>query len=81
MNSRWFVHASLMASFTRRTLIVTTAPIFSSRSRIVLAQARASAGAGQPDAPQRVHQHVGGRGQPQAQLVGAEGGGRESIGK
>jgi hypothetical protein len=34
---------SLIASFTRRTLTVTTAPIFSSRSRIVFAQARASA--------------------------------------
>ena len=43
MNSRWFTHASLIASRTRRTLTVTTAPIFSSRSRIVLAQARASA--------------------------------------
>ena len=43
MNSRWFAQASLIASFTRRTLTVTTAPIFSSRSRIVFAQARASA--------------------------------------
>jgi hypothetical protein len=36
MKSRWFVQASLIASFTRRTLTVTTAPIFSSRSRIDL---------------------------------------------
>ena len=42
MNSRWLGQASLIASFTRRTLTVTTAPIFSSFRRIVLAQARAS---------------------------------------
>ena len=48
MNSRWFVEASLMASFTRRTLTLTTAPIFSSRSLIVLAQARASVVPGSP---------------------------------
>jgi len=28
-----------------------------------------------------MHQHVGGRSEPEAQLVGAERGGRESIGK
>jgi len=43
MNSRWFAQASPIASFTRCTLTVTTAPIFSSLSRIVFAQARASA--------------------------------------
>jgi hypothetical protein len=41
MNSHWWGHASLMVSFTRRTLTVTMAPIFRSLSRIVLAQARA----------------------------------------
>lgn len=40
MNSRWFAQDSLIASFTRRTLTVTTAPIFSNPSRIVFAQAR-----------------------------------------
>ncbi len=43
MNSRWLGQASLIASFTRRTLNVTTALIFSSRTRSVFAQARASA--------------------------------------
>jgi hypothetical protein len=43
INSCWFAQASLIASFTRRTLTVTAAPIFGSLSRIVLAQARASA--------------------------------------
>jgi hypothetical protein len=40
MNSRWFAQSSLIASLTRRTLTLTTAPIFSSLSRIVFAQAR-----------------------------------------
>lgn len=42
MNSRWFGQALLIASLTRRTLTVTTAPIFNKRKRMVVAQARAS---------------------------------------
>ena len=34
---------------------------------------------GEPDASQGMHQHVGGRGQPQTQLVGAERRGREPV--
>jgi hypothetical protein len=79
MNSRWFAQASLIASLTRRTLTLTTAPIFSSLSRIVFAQARASAVFFRPI--RRMHEHVGGRGEPQTQLIGPERGGRESIGK
>ena len=59
MNSRWFAQVSLIASLTRRTPTLTTAPIFSSLSRIVFAQARASAVFFRPI--RRMHEHVGGR--------------------
>ncbi len=38
-------------------------------------------GVGEADAAQRADQHVGHRGEPQAQLVGAHGGGRGAVGE
>jgi hypothetical protein len=57
----------------RRTLTVTTAPILRSFSRIVPAVALASSVPTQGQTPHRLHQHVGERGEPQAQHGGGAG--------
>ena len=70
-----------MAILMRRTLMRTRAPIFSSLSRMVPQVAVGELGVAQADAAQRLEQHVGHRGEPQPQLVGAHGRGRGAIGE
>ena len=70
-----------MAILMRRTLMRTRAPILSSLRRMVPQVASAKLGAGEADAAQRAQQHIGHRGEPQAQLVGAHGGGRGAVGE
>ena len=61
------------ASLMRRTLTVTTAPIFNSLRRGHL-------GSSQTQASHRLHQHVGKRGEPEPELVGPHGGGTGAVG-
>ena len=70
-----------MASLTRRTLMRTRAPIFSSARRMRAAGGLGELGVGEADAAQRAEQHIGHGGEPQPQLVGAHGGGRGAVGE
>ena len=70
-----------MATLIRRTLIRTSAPILSSFSRIVPQVASGELGVRQADPTQRAEQHVGERGEPQAQLIGPHGRRRGAVGE
>ena len=63
-----------MAILMRRQEMRTNAPILKSLSLIVPQVASAKGGFSKADAPQRTDQHIGHRGEPQPQLVGAHGG-------
>ena len=81
MNSAWFGHAELIAELhAAHAHGDHRADLQQPEPDRVRAGAR-ELGAGEPEPPQRLHQHVGGRGEPQPQLVGAEGRGGEPIGK
>ena len=67
-----------MASLMRRRLVRTSAPILSSLRR--MPHEAGELGMGQADAAQGTDQHIGHRGEPQAQLVGAHGVGRGAVG-
>ena len=70
-----------MAKRTRRTLIVTSAPILNSFSRIVPQVASANWVWANADAAQGAEQDVGHRGEPQPQLIGAHRRRRGAVGE
>ena len=80
-NSSCHGQADAMAILIRRTLTRTRAPIFSSFSRMVPQVASANWRVCQADAAQGAEQHIGHRGEPQAELVGAHGRGRGAVGE
>src|SRR6476620_3877370 len=65
----------------RRTLMVTSAPILKSLRRMVAQVAWARSVPGKAIRRRLSDEDIGHRGEPQAQLVGAEGGSRGTIGK
>ena len=77
----WCGQAEAMAILIRRTETVTRAPIFSSFSRMVPQVRLASSLCRQADPPQRRHQHVGERREPQAELIGAHRRRRGAVGE
>src|SRR3954453_16774454 len=68
-----------MATWIRRTLIFTSAPIFSSFSRMLPQLARANWVKAKPIRRSAQSSTLGKRGEPQAQLIGPHGGGRGAV--
>src|SRR6195952_1108200 len=77
-NSCWYGQAEAIATWIRRTLIFTSAPILSSFSRMLPQLARANWVKASP-MRRSTEQHVGKRGEPQAQLIGPHGRRRGAI--
>ena len=65
----------------RRTLMRTRAPSLRSFSRIVPQVASANCVCASRCGGARTEQHIGHRGEPEPQLVGAHGGGRGAVGE
>ena len=80
-NSSCHGQADAIAILMRRTLMRTSAPSFSSFEPDGAAGGIGELRVRQPDAAQRAEQHIGHRGEPQAKLVGAHGGGRGAVGE